>query len=74
MRICPNCGGNQFISHGHVVQEWLVNESGLCIDVTNECVCVTHEPDDKDIWKCVKCGHEGAGKEFYVNEIQIESR
>lgn len=74
MRICPKCGGNKFIVTAHVVQEWLVDECGLCIDVRDDCICVTHEPDNRDVWECFKCGYEAAGEEFYVDEIQIESR
>lgn len=74
MYICPKCKGDRFIVTGHVVQEWLVDDAGLCIDVRDDCVCVTHDPDDQDIWRCFKCDYEAAGKEFHVNEIQIDSR
>ena len=70
MRRCPICQGTQFITTGHVVQEWLVNECGLCIDVRDDCICVTHEPDNKDIWECFACGYSAAGKEFEVPEIE----
>ena len=74
MRVCPHCGGKRFIATGHVVQEWILDECGLCIEVKDDCICVTHEPDDQDLWQCYECGYEAAGKEFYVDEIQIEPR
>lgn len=75
MRICPICGNDQFIVHAHVVQKWLVDKAGLCENVVSDCVCVTHEPDDEDIWQCSACGYENAGKKFYVEDnLIIEER
>ena len=72
MRRCPKCGGDKFVVTGHVVQEWLVDECGLCEEVLDDCICVTHDPDDQDIWQCFKCGFDGPGRLFYVEDIEIE--
>lgn len=68
MKRCPMCGHDQFITAGHVVQKWLVDDCGLCIEVLDDCICVTHEANDDDIWECAKCGYACAGKCFNVEE------
>lgn len=65
---CPRCGGEEFIVSAHVVQEWLVDECGLCLKVIDDCVAITHEADDTDIWQCKKCGIDAPGKHFNVEE------
>ena len=40
----------------HVQQEWLVNEDGCFMKTIDECLEVDHEPDDKDLYECSKCG------------------
>lgn len=72
MRICPNCRGNRFLAKAQVVQEWLIDECDLCIEVTDDCVAIVHDPGDNDIWVCRKCGFTSVGADFYVDEIQIE--
>lgn len=68
LKRCPNCKGDRFVTTGHVVQEWLVDERGLCLEVLDDCICVTHEADDHDIWQCYECGFEGAGRQFNIEE------
>ena len=65
---CPICGGKQFIVCAHVVQEWLVDEYGYCDQLIQDCVDISHEPDDEDIWECSECGYEDAGSKFNVRE------
>ena len=55
--ICPKCGGNQFITTAHIVQSWVVDETGNFIEVVSDDE-VTHAPDDDNIWTCKKCGEE----------------
>lgn len=64
MKKCPICGGTNFFVSVHVVQDWLVDENGNWIDTENDCVEVTHRPDDIDWWQCANCGYEDRGKEF----------
>ena len=66
MKKCPKCGNKKFIVTAHVVQEWKVGEDGDFIEATNDCVCVSHYPDNEDIWQCDACGYDGVGKEFEV--------
>ena len=64
MKRCPKCGGKKFIVSAHVIQEWIVDEKGNFLEVTDDCAEVTHEPDDYDLWMCDKCGYEDTGREF----------
>lgn len=68
MKRCPKCGKKRFIVTAHVVQEWLCDENGMFMRVLDDCICVTHDPTDDDVWECYSCGHEGAGREFNVEE------
>jgi len=65
---CPRCGGNEFVVYGHVVQKWLVNKFGLCQKVLDDCIEVTHDPTDNDIWTCKKCCISAKGEYFNVEE------
>ena len=65
---CPVCGSERFIVTAHVVQEWIVDKCGFCEDVTDDCICVTHEPSDDDIWSCYECKTDGPGSMFKVND------
>ena len=67
-KICPKCGGKEFLVSAHVTQLWLVNGDGTFSECRNDCEEVTHRPDDDDIWECAQCGHEAAGSEFNVEE------
>lgn len=68
MKKCPKCGNKTFEVNAHVVQGWLVDGDGDFTAVTEDCVEVTHRPDNDDIWVCSKCGYDAAGSEFEVQE------
>lgn len=67
MKRCPKCGGEQFYVSAHVVQDWTVDANGDFIKVNNDCIEVTHFPDDEDVWDCAKCGYSASGQEFNIN-------
>lgn len=67
MKKCPNCGSEEFFVTAHVTQDWLVDKHGEFVQVENECVEVTHQPKDDDIWQCADCGYDAAGEKFEVN-------
>lgn len=66
MKRCPKCGNDTFITTAHVVEEWLVDKYGKFLKVTQNCLEVTHDPDDEDTWMCSECGYDASGKEFEV--------
>ena len=72
MKRCPVCGCKRFIVSAHVVQEWIVDENGMFESVLNDCICVTHDPRDDDLWQCYDCGFDAAGKEFDCEDEPIE--
>ncbi len=53
---CPHCGGKEFFTTVHVMQEWLVDEAGNFIEVADDCLEVTHGPDNDNVWTCKNCG------------------
>ena len=67
-KACPKCGGRTFAVNAHVVQGWLVNEDGEYVATTEDCVEVTHEPDDDDLWCCESCGHEASGRDMHFSD------
>ena len=71
MKICPKCGGKRFIVTAHVTEDWLVNENGNFLEVMNNCVEVTHHPDDDDVWECEKCGYSTSGDGFEMKEYDV---
>lgn len=71
-KICPNCGSRVFCATAHVTQDWIVDENGAFIKSINDCLEVTHFPDDNNLWNCHNCGYSAAGKEF--NEDQVGKR
>lgn len=66
MKRCPNCGATTFVVTAHVTQDWKVDGDGDFLDVVNDCIDVTHRPDNSDWWECFECGFGGEGKEFEV--------
>lgn len=66
-KVCPVCGGTEFLVTAHVTQGWKVDGNGNFIECTNECDEVTHTPDDEDMWQCAKCGHCASGGEITSN-------
>jgi len=69
MKQCPKCGAKSFCVTAHVVQEWVVDEYGDFISSNDDCVEVTHFPDDNDIWDCNNCGYSACGREFNKTEV-----
>ena len=64
MKRCPKCGYERFLVTAHVTQDWEVDEYGNWIQTTNDCVEVTHTPDDDDIFECAQCGYDAPGRDF----------
>ena len=57
--VCPKCGGKEFYTTAHIMEEWLVDENGNFIAVSSNCIEIDAEPDDDNIWTCKNCGEEG---------------
>lgn len=64
LHVCPMCNWTEFYVTAHVTQDWKVNASGVFVDTINDCMEVTHSPNDEDLWCCVNCGHEVAGSDL----------
>ena len=71
IHICPNCGCMQFSTTAAVSQDWIVNPCGEFIDELNSCSQVIHDPDNANIWTCIKCGEEAVTLEANDEEIYI---
>ena len=65
---CPVCGGTEFITVAHVMQEWLVDECGYCQKVLNDCLEISFDVNDDNIWECKKCGNTSGGRNFNIEE------
>lgn len=61
---CPKCGAKSFCATAHVTQDWVVDEKGNFIKSHNDCLEVTHFPDENDIFDCNNCGYSAEGREF----------
>lgn len=57
--VCPNGCNSHFTTTGHIMQEWEVDCQGHYIQVTEECLQVTHDADFDNVWICTSCGAEG---------------
>lgn len=68
MKRCPKCGAMSFCVTAHVTQDWVVDENGSFISSNNDCLEVTHFPDDDDIWDCNNCGFSAEGRAFNIKE------
>ena len=64
---CPVCGAESFEVTAHVTQDWKIDYNGSFIEALNECVEVTHYPDETDIWNCANCQFSAAGSKFRVS-------
>lgn len=64
---CPVCGAKSFEVTAHVTQDWKIDCNGTFLEALNECVEVTHYPDEADIWSCANCDFSAEGKSFPVN-------
>lgn len=67
MKKCPKCGCQSFNVTAHVTQDWVVDEYGNFLRCEDDCVEVTHRPDDEDVWNCANCGYSASGKEFNIH-------
>lgn len=63
---CPKCESESFNVSAHVVQEWKVDHNGTFMGVVDDCLEVTHYPDDEDVWDCENCGYSATGEKFNV--------
>ena len=68
MKRCPKCGADSFFVTVHVSQDWCVDGDGGFLECANDCIEITHKPNDDDIWECATCGYNGAGSIFNVKE------
>ena len=64
---CPVCGAKRFEVTAHVTLDWKIDCNGTFLEALNECVEVTHYPDEMDIWSCSNCDFSAEGKSFLVN-------
>lgn len=64
--ICPKCGGNEFITTAHVMQDWKVNASGNYLETINGCVQVDRNPDPDNIWTCCRCGSVAIDEKNFI--------
>lgn len=64
---CPVCGAESFEVTVHVTQDWKIDCNGSFVESLNECVEVTHYPDETDIWNCANCQFSAAGSKFRVS-------
>lgn len=56
--VCPNGCNSTFFTVDHVMQEWEVDAYGNFIKTTEDCILVSHNPEDGNVWTCSKCGME----------------
>ena len=68
MKRCPKCGNETFYVAAHVVQDWKVGKDGEFMELIEDCIIVTHYPNDEDLWTCANCYHEDRGAAFEVKE------
>lgn len=71
MKICPKCGGKEFLISAHVVQEWMVDGNGEFISCTEDCLDVTHKPSNDECWECAHCGYEDIGENFEIRNYIV---
>lgn len=68
MKRCPECGYENFYVIARVTQMWMVDQDGDFIQTEDDCVAVTHYPNDKDTWICAHCTYENLGSAFNVQD------
>lgn len=64
MKKCPKCGNETFYVTAHIVQDWEVDSCGDYLKTVEDCVEVTHFPQDDDLWECTGCGYNDEGSKF----------
>ena len=75
--ICPNNREHDtFITTAHILQDWMVDSSGMHLSTIDECVQITHKPNIENIWECATCGAEailtGEIRELYATVLEGE--
>ncbi len=68
---CPKCGGVEFSATAHVAQSWTLGMYGTFQSSNNDCVEVTHYPNDEDVWGCNECGYSDVGAKFTVTAKEL---
>lgn len=68
MKKCPKCGAETFYATAHVTQDWKMDRNGNYIETEDDCIEVTHYPEDEDIWTCANCYYEDSGIAFEIKE------
>lgn len=68
MYICPRCGHNRFIAPAVIMQDWMLDECGDFIKVTDECTDVYTYPNKADKWECAECGYADSPDSFESDE------
>ena len=69
MHVCPICGSLSFGVTAHVTQDWKIDCMGTFLEAIDECVEVTHQPDNNDIWDCYgDCFLSTDGQTFVLND------
>ena len=68
MKKCPKCGCETFYATAHVTQDWKMNKYRDYTETEDDCIEVTHYPDDTDIWTCANCYYEDRGRAFNIKE------
>lgn len=54
--ICPNNPNHKkFVTSAHVVEEWVVDESGNFVEVLST-LETAHGPNPDNLWFCYECG------------------
>lgn len=61
---CPKCGAESFEVTAHVTQDWQIDCNGTFLKCLDDCVEVTHYPNEYDIWDCANCGFSDRGQAF----------
>ena len=44
-KICPVCGGKEFVTTAHITHDWKVNDAGEWLETVTDCVQIDHGPD-----------------------------
>lgn len=73
LHVCPNRCGANFEVTAHVTQDWEVDAEGNFEKALNQCVEVTHGPQEDDCWECSRCGAEAEAIRCVIMEHHIKS-
>lgn len=57
--VCPNNKEHKrFITVAHIAQDWVVDEYGNFLEVSEDCTETVAFPDSRNTWTCKECGAE----------------